>query len=161
MSVGPLQYEYQEQQEVILDGYHSEMVSTQDFRCLPLRLFSSTVHCMVVLARELCRLTCPYQVSFLRFTVSRSSSCGPVSSSTRLRTNSFVLCSVCGIRNNFRNAFISNACILLHVSAFKVQLSQPYRNIETSSVLKIVTLTLKLKVLLFQIVSKRVNAEVA
>ena len=137
------------------------MLSIQHICCLPLLLLPSTDPCMMVLVRELCRLTCPYQVSFLRFTVSRSSSCGPVSSSTRFRTNSFVLCSVYDIRNNFRNAFISNACILLHVSAFKVQLSQSYRNIETNSVLKIVTLTLKLKVLLFQIVSKRVKAEVA
>ena len=73
---------------------HSLVLSCQHFFGLPRLLPPGTVPCMMVFASPVARVTCPYHLSFLVWTMERWSSCGPMAALTRFLTSSFVILSL-------------------------------------------------------------------
>ena len=102
---------------------HSLMLSSHRFLCLPLRLPPWTVHCRIVLASPDDRVMCPYHFSLRLFTVVKRSSYGPMAFPILAFTSSLVMWSLYDIPRSLRKHLISNACILLSMSAVMVQLS--------------------------------------
>ena len=80
---------------------HSSMLSIHYFFCRPLFRWPGTVPCITVLVRLLCRVWCPNQASFLRFTVVSRGSCGPARTVISCKTSSLVQCSVYDTRSSF------------------------------------------------------------
>ena len=110
---------------------HSLMLSSHRFLCLPLRLPPWTVPCSIVLASPDDRVTCPYHFSLRLFTDVRRSSYGPMAFPIQSFTCSLVMCSLYEIPRSFLKHLISNACILLSMSAVMVHVSHAYTKIRT------------------------------
>ena len=99
---------------------HSLMLSSHRFLCLPLRLPPWTVPCRIVLASPADRVTCPNHFSLRLFTVVKRSSYGPMAFTILAFTSSLVMWSLYKIPRSLRKHLISNACILLSMSAVMV-----------------------------------------
>ena len=109
---------------------HSLMLSSHRFLCLPLRLPPWTVPCRIVLASPDDRVTCPYHFSLRLFTVVKRSSYGPMAFPILAFTSSLVMWSLYEIPRSLRKHLISNACILLSMSAVMVHVSHAYKNMD-------------------------------
>ena len=109
---------------------HSLTLSSHRFLCLPLRLPPWTVPCRIVLASPDDRMTCPYHFSLHLFTEVRRSSYGPMAFPILAFTSSLVMWSLYEIPRSLRKHLISNACILLSMSAVMVHVSHAYKNMD-------------------------------
>ena len=96
---------------------HSLMLSSHCFLCLPLRLPPWTVPCRIVLANPDDLVMCLYHFRLRLFTEVRRSSYGPMAFAILAFTSSMVMWSLYEIQRSLRKHFISNACILLSMSA--------------------------------------------
>ncbi|KAL8621751.1 hypothetical protein ACOMHN_061886 [Nucella lapillus] len=101
---------------------HSLMLSIHLLVCLPLRLPPSSVPWRTVLARELCRVTCPNHEGFLFFAVAKRGSWGPALSVTCFITKSFVFRSALEMPRRRLKHLVLNVCTLREDSAVIVQL---------------------------------------
>ena len=109
---------------------HSLMLSTHCFLCLPLRLPPWTVPCRIVLASPDDLVTCLNHFSLHLFTVVKRSSYGPMAFPILAFTSSLVMWSLYEIPRSLRKHLISNACILLSMSAVMVHVSHAYKNMD-------------------------------
>ena len=109
---------------------HSLMLSSHRFLCLPLSLPPSTVPCRIVLANPDDRVTRPYHFSLRLFTAVRKSSYGPMVFLILAFTSSLVMWSLYEIPRSLQKHLISNACILLSMSAVMVHDSHAYKNMD-------------------------------
>ena len=106
------------------------MLSSHRFLCLPLRLPPWTVPCLIVLASPDDRVTCPYYSSLCLFTAVRRFSYGPMAFPFLAFTSSFLMWSLYEIPRSLRKHLVSNACILLSMSAVMVHVSHVYKNMD-------------------------------
>ena len=109
---------------------HSGMLSSHLFFCLPRLLPPWTVPYMIVLTSPDDLVMCPYHLSLRCLTVVRRSSWGPMACRVMFRTSSLEMWSLYVMPRSFLRQLISMACILFSVSAFSVQNSQAYRNMD-------------------------------
>ena len=107
------------------------LMSSHRFLCLPLRLSPWTVPCRIVLASLDDCVTCPYHFSLRLFTEVRRSSYGPMACPVLAFISSLVVWSLYEILRSMLKHLISNACILLSMSAVMVHVSHAYRNMDT------------------------------
>ena len=122
---------------------HSLMLSSHRFLCLPLRLPPLTVPCRIVLASPDDRVTYPYHFSLSLFTEVRRSSYGPMAFPILAFTSSLVMWSLYEIARSLRKHLISNACILLSMSAVMVHVSYAYKNMDMAIYFSLHLLTIK------------------
>ena len=139
---------------------HSLMLSSHLFRCLPLRLPPWTVSCRIVLASPDDRVTCPYHFSLRLFTVVKRSSYGPMAFPILAFTSSLVMWSLYEIPRSLRKHLISNACILLSMSAVMVHVSHAYKNMDMARERISLILELMAMFLSFQMTFSLVTAAV-
>ena len=112
---------------------HSLMLSSHRFLCLPPRLPSWTVPCRIVLASPNDRVTFPYHFSLHLFTEVWTSSYGLMAFPILALTSSLVMWSLYKILQNLRKHLISNACILLSMSAVMVHVSHAHKTMDRVS----------------------------
>ena len=133
---------------------HSLMLSSHRFLCLPLRPPPWTVSCRTVLASRDDSVTCPFHFSLRLFKYARRSS------------NSgfhFLVGYVISVRDTEDFAeknLISNACILLSMSAVTVHVSRAYKNMDMARERISLILELMAMFLSFQMTSSLVTAAV-
>ena len=139
---------------------HSLMLSSHRFLCLPLRLPPWTVPCGIVLASPDDRVTCPYHFSLRLFTVVKRSSYGPMAFPILAFTSSLVMWSLYEIPRSLRKHLISNACILLSMSAVMVHVSHAYKNMDMARERISLILELMAMFLSFQMTFSLVTAAV-
>ena len=137
---------------------HSLMLSSHRFLCLPLRLPPWTVPCRIVLASPDDRVTCPYHFSLRLFTVVKRSSYGPMAFPILAFTSSLVMWSLYEILRSLRKHLISNACILLSMSAVMVHVSHAYKNMDMARECISLIMELMVMFLLFQMTFSLVTA---
>ena len=139
---------------------HSLMLSTHRFLCLPLRLPPWTVPCRIVLASPDDRVMCPNHFSLRLFTVVKRSSYGPMVFPILTFTSSLVMWSLYEIPRSLRKHLISNACILLSMSAVMVHVSYAYKNMDMARERISLILELMAMFLSFQMTFSLVTAAV-
>ena len=106
------------------------MLSSHRFLSLPLRLPPWTVPSRIVLASPNDRVTCPYHFSLRLYTEVRRSSYGPMAFPILVFTSSLVMWSLYEIPRSLQKHLLSNACILLSMSAVIVHVSHAYKNMD-------------------------------
>ena len=106
------------------------MLSSHPFLCLPLHLPPWTVPCRIVLASLDDHVTYPYHFSLCLFTEVRRSSYGPMVFPILAFTSSLAVWSLYKIQRSLRKHLISNAYILLSMSAVMVHVSHAYKNMD-------------------------------
>ena len=109
---------------------HSLMLSSHHFLCLPLRLPPWTVPCRIVLASLDHHVACPYHFSLHPFTEARRPSYSPMAFSILAFTSSLVMWSLYEIPRSLQKHLISNAYILLSMSAVMVPVSHACKNMD-------------------------------
>ena len=109
---------------------HSLMMSSHRFLCLPLHRLPWTVPCGIVLASPDDRVMCLYHFSLRLFTEVRRSSYSPVAFPVLAFTSSLVMLSLYKIPRSLRKHLISNARVLLMMSAVLVYVSHAYKNMD-------------------------------
>ena len=109
---------------------HTLMLSSHRFLCLPLRLSHWTVPCRTVLASPDDRVTCPYHFSLRHFTEVKRSSYGPMAFPVLAFISLLVMWSLYEIPRSLRKHLISNACILLSMSAGMIHVSHAYKDVD-------------------------------
>ena len=139
---------------------HSLMLSSHRFLCLPLRLPPWTVPRRVVLASPDDRVTCPNHFSLRLFTVVKRSSYSPMAFPILAFTSSLVMWSLYEIPRSLRKHLISNACILLSMSAVMVHVSHAYKNMDRARERISLILELMAMFLSFQMTFSLVTAAV-
>ena len=107
------------------------MLSSHRFLCLHLRLPPWTVPCRIVSASPDDRVKCPY-FSLRLFTEVMRSSYGLMAFPILAFTSSLVMCSLCELPRSLQKHLISNAFILLSMSAVVAHVSHAYKNMGMS-----------------------------
>ena len=136
------------------------MLSSHRFLYLPLRLAPWTVSCRIVFASPGDRVTCPYYFSLRLFAAVRRSSFGLMAFPILDFTSSLVMWSLCEIPRSLRKNLISNACILLSMSAVMVHVSHAYKNMDMARERISLILELMAMFLSFQMTFSLVTAAV-
>ena len=139
---------------------HSLMLSSHHFLCLPLCLPPWTIPCRIVLASPDDRVACPYHFSLRLFTVVKRSSYGPMAFPILAFTSSLVMWSLYEIPRSLQKHLISNACILLSMSAVMVHNSHAYKNMDMARERISLILELMVMFLSFQMTSSLVTATI-
>ena len=109
---------------------HSLLLSSYRFLCLLPRLTPCTVPCRRVLASPDDRVMCLYHLSLHFFTEVRRSSYGLMAFPVLAFTSSLVMWSLYEILRSLRKHLISNACILLSMSAVMVHVPHACKNMD-------------------------------
>ena len=136
------------------------MLSSHRFLCLPLRLPPWTVPYGIVLASPDDRVTCPNHFKLRLFTEVRRSSYGLMAFPVLAFISSLDTWSLYEMPRSLQKHLISNACIILSMSAVMVHVSHAYKNMDMARECISLTWELMAMFLSFQMTYSLVTAAV-